>query len=191
MVEVASNKCPACSAKTRAHAVFCHHCGRPLPQQIAVAAQTAQVQNSAVETDIDEQTFVEPTVVEKTFVEQIFVEPKKIESPVAPPAATSDNGKDNGTIATVRESLDSIVRAETVTAKVEPDAHANDLPQKPAPEIGETPFAPTTKRKTKRYVSETEYIWEADEAPAWRILLFALLALVAVAILIWISSTLK
>lgn len=172
MVEVASNKCPACSAKVRANAVFCYHCGCPLTAPGAAAVQTAPPQDLAIET-ADEQTFVEPTFVERTKTE--------------PPLAMRENGKEKSQL--LHESIaPQPIRTEISTTIVESNVQATELPPPAAPEAI---VAPPANRKTKRYVSQPEYVWEPGEAPAWRIILFALLALVGVAILIWISSTLK
>jgi hypothetical protein len=45
--------------------------------------------------------------------------------------------------------------------------------------------------RSKRYISRTEYIWEESTAPNARIILFSLLALLLVALLLWLNNFLR
>ncbi len=152
--------------RIRPNAVFCHHCGRPIPAaQIAAAAAPV----SAVQTgDLQPET----TVVEKP-VEKLLAEPPVEQKSVS----NSANGSATG-------SLESpAAKNETIAAEPETAAEI-------APINNEKNAAPPIRR-TKRYVRQTEYIWEASDAPVWQILLFAVLILAAVAALIYINITLR
>jgi cobalamin biosynthesis Mg chelatase CobN len=51
------------------------------------------------------------------------------------------------------------------------------------------PAAPKKKvRKTKRYVAQSEYIWEESDAPNWSILIVSVLSLVLVVVLLWLGN---
>lgn len=110
------------------------------------------------------------TITEKTFVEPQPAEP-----------ARGDSAKN----AALLETDSNGTRVETTIPKLETNVEL-------APASKTKPVAaPPRRRRTTRFVGETEYVWEAADAPVWRILLLAIIILAAVAALIWFGATLR
>lgn len=162
-----SNKCLGCAAQIRPNAVFCHHCGRPIPAaQIAHAAPVRAAQTGDLQPE-------KAVIVEKPSLEPL---------PEQKPNSNSSNGS-------ITDSLEMSGTAKSEIITVEPETAAPVAPPNNE-KTGEKIAAPSIRR-TKRYVRQTEYIWEPSDAPVWQILLFALLILAAVAALIYISIMLR
>lgn len=47
---------------------------------------------------------------------------------------------------------------------------------------------PKKTRRTKRYASRTNYVWEETDPPNWSILGFSILALIIVFVLLWLGN---
>lgn len=179
--------CPACDAVIRPKAVFCHLCGRALSLDNC-DAPVMETQN--LSTDVFADDFVSasapenetvlaktPTVVERTPpIEIRAVETETVESKQTEIAAETLNG------------------AAPITLIAEPTTNfPNDLPDEPENTKNSvvTAAKETNPVRRKTYVSRTEYVWEEASAPTWRIILFSLIALVAVGMLLWLNNYLR
>lgn len=175
MVEVA-DKCVACGTVIRANAVFCHHCGRPLaPQAKPVVAEPPPV---AGKPDL---SATDPSLKTDAAV-----------NPLPQPAAAPRGAEPLASFERFDDSNNRIDKASVAIAAT----NQNDAASRPNGSLAtdnsrnESAAIPI-KRRTKRYVSRTEYVWEAAETPSWRILLLAVLILVLVAVLVWLSNLLR
>lgn len=81
--------------------------------------------------------------------------------------------------------------ATTVIIEEKSDVEAKPEIVEPPAEtaVATAPAAPKKKvRKTKRYVAQSEYIWEESDAPNWSILIVSVLSLVLVVVLLWLGN---
>ena len=161
MVE-SSKKCPACGSVLRPNAVFCHHCGRSLTNSESDLHVGATQGLSSENLPVENETVLAET---STVI--------KTTAPAAPVGTLEriENTNGAGAIADINE---------TSRAK---NTQSDTAIKKPAQQ--------QVTRRAKRYVSRTEYVWEESSAPTVRIMLFSLLALLLVALLLWLNNFLR
>ena len=160
-----SKFCPWCGADLRPKAIFCHRCGHPLPQASDTQGLPTEI---AAETNQSENILTETPTVVKTVTPEI-----------------KTNESTNGSSATIVKDLP----AEEIKEPLANNLEGNK------PEVAvqtEPPQQPVKKtRKTKRFVSRTEYVWEEAEPPVWSVILFSVAALGLVLLLLWLNGFLR